>query len=1123
MFEDRLGDCYPLVGQYMFNHRDSTMVHGTIQGYGQPRLEHAWVENPNGTIFEPATGHLMSKEEFTAWANPEKEVRYTYDAAVFEMDQSGHWGPWNFEGLDSKRLDELSDAHNLPGSPDGEGTVKDPIAVGEDLDLAVQLLAEGKHIRLDKSDDVGTLLDKLVEVVEEAKAKGETAPTYDLCLVSVPGTNLFCRETKGIPRPKMPQLGGFPRPGSRADALPRTEEGGVSVENEFLEEVRSRGIGVEERTVPAYWLKATQNQLDGPKVAKISRAMEKHGILPGTRLFVTRDGYVIDGHHRWAAMVALDARDHNLGDIMVDVEMLDMEIGEAIDLTNAFTLDIGILPAQIGANADKPVEGKPPRQVRGGYLMGDWFIERAAGNQWNIYPRSAYDPATGMASYPDIEVEGLRSLAEARQWVASQAPPMGSSTKPGLLNDLMGKYDMPLSLDRAVTLYRNLRLPGNDHGIMGSWDALEKRFGYGNVPELADILDEVVRQDRERASNPTATQNVPEGWVDMSAEPGWRSGTSVVGTPTHTYAGENGVANVTPSPASTRWTARWISNEDEQEYHPRGVAATESAHNLTLAEAQIWAEEKAGPPKFNDWVPSIKGPVGDPFTDFVLPSGWQKRADTSIRYADNTYVDFDPNKGMFRVILPAISGSISDLPKSRRIPSDFLSLDKAVKFAEKNASEEGRVGEKGLPKTSTPLPMAGANPIRLQPEHRDEPNCQKCVAAAEMRARGYSVAAAPGCGGTDANGFYTWFAHGPDDVHDVELAYQSVDRAASAVMSVHSLFGVEPGTRGSMSVSFVSGGRHIFSWEITPDQEVRFFDPQDGEEYPPGSPLWDNIYPPVQLFRTDDKEWVGPNNKVFTPMENISQDIIDRQNKALALQHRIAEAEVEATDTEQRIADLIAQMDVLQPPRDWPAVPDPPSDPVAYQRLQDEYEKLSQERMIQHDLIQSLTLQVLSILDNFSFSIGENNYAMMDDGSLLQRYVEAPNLATKVEIQEELEKRGFKFLTGGRIIHESDPTHEVEMTGTAIDALQAALMLLSSGAAGVGARIYLREALQNGRMAESQRAIAKYASDDDIRKAKEILERTPPRQRTNRMQNLLNAVNTVYRERHLEGVSSGTR
>ena len=92
-------------------------------------------------------------------------------------------------------------------------------------------------------------------------------------------------------------------------------------------------------------------QLDGPKVAGMSGAM-REGKIPDAPIFVTKDGYILDGHHRWAAKVAMDLDDGKTGDINMPVDVIDIEIGEAIDLANAFTKKMGIVPKGLGKDAE---------------------------------------------------------------------------------------------------------------------------------------------------------------------------------------------------------------------------------------------------------------------------------------------------------------------------------------------------------------------------------------------------------------------------------------------------------------------------------------------------------------------------------------------------------------------------------------------------------------------------------------------------------------------------------------------------------------------------------------------------------------------------------------------------
>lgn len=234
------------------------------------------------------------------------------------------------------------------GRVDGDGTEDDPIDVRGDLELAARLIADGKHVRLNRVDQIGTLVTKLAALVRMAEARGDDAPTYDLCKVSVPGTNLFCRQSMGIPRIGMPQLSGKPKPGSPADDLPRNERGNVNIKPLFRDWLIGRGVAVEQADVDTAWLKASQHELDGGAVGRIyARLLE--GGATGSGSWATRDGYIIDGHHQWAAQVGVDSANGTLGDHKMDVMLVDLDIGEALTLAHAFSAEQGITAAGIGA------------------------------------------------------------------------------------------------------------------------------------------------------------------------------------------------------------------------------------------------------------------------------------------------------------------------------------------------------------------------------------------------------------------------------------------------------------------------------------------------------------------------------------------------------------------------------------------------------------------------------------------------------------------------------------------------------------------------------------------------------------------------------------------------------
>lgn len=274
--------------------------------------------------------------------------------------------------IPNPNLDDPYRVYPDHGSPSGSGTAEDPVDCGDDVNRAAALLAEGKHVRLNQPSQVSVLVDKIAETVRDAEAKGVNAPSYDLCRVSVPGTNLFCAEHTGVPRAQMPQFGGRARPGS--PAAERVGAGkNVDVSADFRAMLTRIGVSSEEKRVPAANLRASQSQLDGSKVAAIAgrvragKGKQRAGQAP---IFVTRDGYVLDGHHRWAAEVAVDADDGHLGNEgLLDVVELDLDIGRAIDLAREFTAREGVEAKGVPTDTTYTPTGSPTVRVPANFAV----------------------------------------------------------------------------------------------------------------------------------------------------------------------------------------------------------------------------------------------------------------------------------------------------------------------------------------------------------------------------------------------------------------------------------------------------------------------------------------------------------------------------------------------------------------------------------------------------------------------------------------------------------------------------------------------------------------------------------------------------------------------------------
>lgn len=207
------------------------------------------------------------------------------------------------------------------------------------IDEALLLIDQGKVVEFGSTNEVHTLLKRLATMANEAKAAGKEAKNYDLCNVTVKGTNLFCHKSLGIPRIRMPQFEGTPVAGSDAEKLEKNDEGKVNGAKAFQDFIKTQGIKITKGSVKAAHLRASQKQLIGSKIAKMTVS---DWDISSSPIFVSRDNYVIDGHHRWAAIVGRDAEDGSLGELKVNVIRIDAPIAEVLKIANKWTKKFGI-------------------------------------------------------------------------------------------------------------------------------------------------------------------------------------------------------------------------------------------------------------------------------------------------------------------------------------------------------------------------------------------------------------------------------------------------------------------------------------------------------------------------------------------------------------------------------------------------------------------------------------------------------------------------------------------------------------------------------------------------------------------------------------------------------------
>lgn len=229
---------------------------------------------------------------------------------------------------------------------------KKPVYRVKSVEEAVVRVLKGDNVEIQDTKHVHTLLKKLGEMAIAAKAANKKALNFDPCVVTVKGVSLFCTEKiktaefpHGVPRIEMPQFKSKnPTPDSEADKLPRNDEGEVDGSQAFLKHLKQTGVETDPNAlVPARKLKASQAEMEGVKVAGMMLNPERDP--KKAKIWVSKDNYVIDGHHTWAAAIGRDAEDGNLdNDKMMEVVKVDLPMSEIYHMSVAWTRAYG-LPA----------------------------------------------------------------------------------------------------------------------------------------------------------------------------------------------------------------------------------------------------------------------------------------------------------------------------------------------------------------------------------------------------------------------------------------------------------------------------------------------------------------------------------------------------------------------------------------------------------------------------------------------------------------------------------------------------------------------------------------------------------------------------------------------------------
>lgn len=244
-----------------------------------------------------------------------------------------------------------------------------------------------------------------------AALRGQKVIDFELC-AKVFSQVGFCyskdgeKVTKGIVRKEMPQFSSQVDP-SKTDSpafktlmagkgytspdqvTPEDLKTEVNMEKAYREALEKAGYEVREEEVDATGLKPIQGELLGSKVAAMYATLVAAQVDPdnygkaASRLLepiYVSDGYVIDGHHRWAAQCAIDIANGKGTNAKMKTRTImrggkPVPVDEIIEFSNKFQKDVGLM-SQSRSGQTVP-EGKPTQKENYGWKIGKTNVSRA--------------------------------------------------------------------------------------------------------------------------------------------------------------------------------------------------------------------------------------------------------------------------------------------------------------------------------------------------------------------------------------------------------------------------------------------------------------------------------------------------------------------------------------------------------------------------------------------------------------------------------------------------------------------------------------------------------------------------------------------------------------------------
>ena len=255
------------------------------------------------------------------------------DALGFSEGEKGYpspgrvaWDAWGGNAGFSWAESEVAQAENavtkhLPGQHDQKSHA------GEYARKISDEIAAGGHPVV-APEDISALFGGMAKLTSHP----------DITELKVKGTLLFGDEGMGIARSDMPQIP-------------------TSARDKFLADIeKDNGITFEKEKVDPTTLKPIQKEVSGSRAGAIYEKFAEKGKIPkDERILISKDGYVVDGHHTWAASVAFSF--DNPG-TELPVYRLSVNADEALKVSRDYAKANGYESKAIDDNAKYSDDGK---------------------------------------------------------------------------------------------------------------------------------------------------------------------------------------------------------------------------------------------------------------------------------------------------------------------------------------------------------------------------------------------------------------------------------------------------------------------------------------------------------------------------------------------------------------------------------------------------------------------------------------------------------------------------------------------------------------------------------------------------------------------------------------------